>query len=110
MKYSQSFLTFEGYWATFMFLSQPDICQFSSLNCYIISDWFHWCLTDGKTTLENFLEFNVFRVSQAVPARVLRKCVLFGRLIGKYFPFDLVVVQANIFFVFKYSSNETDEI
>ena len=49
MKYSQRFLTFKGYSATSMFLGQPGICQFTSLNFHIIPNRFPWCLPGGET-------------------------------------------------------------
>ena len=38
----------KGYSATTMFLGQPGICHFTSLNLHIIPDWFPWGLPSRK--------------------------------------------------------------
>ena len=74
MKYSQSFLTFKGYSASFMIFGQPRICQLTSLNNFhIIPNRFPFDASPVEkllqvSTCKIFENFTFFLLSQAVPA------------------------------------------
>ena len=70
----------KGYSATSVFLGQPGICHFTSLNFHIIPDWFPWGLPSGKTTPRShfrtiFENFTFSLVSRAVLTEKTRQGV-----------------------------------
>ena len=70
------------YSAISMFLCQPGICQFTSMNFQTIRDRFPWCFPGGKTTPRSHpakvMKTCIFPLSQTVPTGVLRQGVNFA--------------------------------